>query len=236
MGHIISRDVPEDQLTWNSDIIRMTFESPVIRRAKGARLLSHCISITRMIFSNEMRTFDQLYFTQTVENFMTDAMTEINTNRDYLDIRNFILDAFYGRITYEDVTKEQINRFVEVYYGMLSDAVEKVRIKTEVWDYVAANEAAEAAGVEESDEEDAGIELTPEEYKAAMEAEGYETDPADYHGENVHERSEAAIDDPEGIPDEEDIAAMEAAVPDEVKTTEIHSAIGGESDIDENMN
>ena len=69
-----------------------------------------------------------------------------------------------------------------------------------------------------------------------MEAEGYETDPADYHGENVYERSEAVIDDPEGIPDEEDIAAMAAAVPDEVKTTEVHSTIGGESDVDENMN
>ena len=227
MGHIISRDMPEDQLTWNADIIRMTFESPIVRRAKGARLLSHCINITRMIFSNEMRTYDQMYFSQTVENFITNALTEINTNRDYLDIRNFILDVFYARITYDQITQEQINRFVEVYYGMLSDAVEEVRMKNEVWDYVEAAKNAEENPVEEEEDDD-GIHLTPEQLKEIMEREGYQTDEPHYVEDENSISGPAENDDPDAIPDEEDIKAMAEAVDDELET--VHSTIGDPDD------
>ena len=224
MGHIINRDLPEDQLIWNADIIMMAFESPIVRRAKGARLLSHCISITRMIFNNEMRTYDQMYYSQTVDNFITNALTEISTNREYLDIKNFILDIFYARITYDQITKEQINRFVEVYYGMLSDAVEEVRMKTEVWDYVEEAKNAEDDPIEDDDD---GIHLTPERLREIMEDEGYQTDEPRYV-EDENAIVGPANNDPDSIPDEEDIQAMANAIDDEIET--VYSNIGDPDD------
>jgi len=213
MAHIINRNIPEDEIPWGSDFLRICLENATVLRAKGARLLRHCISITRTIFSNEMRTSDQTYFVQSYENFITNIMADFRDNRDYLDIKQFLLDLFYGRLNYTDITHEQIMRFVDVYYTKLSDAVEEVRMKTEPWDY-------------EPDPDFDVDAYSDEEARAKLENEGYE-------GVNPDASATEKKDLPEAEMSEEDKELIADAMPDyNIENAETDEAIQDDGVVD----
>ena len=225
-----TQPIDENEIKWNLDFFNIVTSGYTVSRNPKAKMIKYAIDISRNIILKEMRTYDTSLFNTTANNILQTIISDFRDNRDYLDIREFMLNIYYNRIKYDEITQEQIDRFCKVFYSRLAEEAEKVRMKTEIWDY--EDNGAPKEWELEDEEEEGSPNLFDTYLEDAITGEQTEIP------ESENQLPEDVIDnratEEDLINTEEDIKAIEEAVPDEsVATVIVDGTIHEDDDNDD---